>query len=204
MGADIDGAIESRSTDGRWKVEVALWTLGLGRDTNAFECLFGAGRGEVGADRPLFAARGIPDDVSAPVREGSLFGDCEHSHTYATWAEVAAVDWDAPVADGPAWLWAGEWRSGEDGELVLHDVVWVTPAMNEAADDAFGGDFDSPAEWPPGGEVLLDGAIYRPVVLTARMIASPDKENWAALWTAMRDLAAEHGDENVRLVAWFG
>ncbi|WP_280352066.1 hypothetical protein [Nocardia abscessus] len=76
--------------------------------------------------------------------------------------------------------------------------------MLDAAYDTFGDDQSgAPSEWPPGGEVCLDGAVYRPVVLTARMLAPPDEGRWARLWTAMRDLAAEHGDDNVRLVVWF-
>jgi hypothetical protein len=48
--------------------------------------------------------------------------------------------------------------------------VWAsaTPGLDEAAADAFGEDVYSPAEWPQGGEVQLDGAVYRPVILTAR------------------------------------
>lgn len=56
----------------------------------------------------------------------------------------------------------------------------------------------------PGAEVHLNGAVYRPVVLTARMLAPPDEGCWAEVWSAMRDLAAERGDEHVRLIVWFG
>ncbi len=77
--------------------------------------------------------------------------------------------------------------------------------MLDASYDTVSDDQSSaPSEWPPGGEVCLDGAVYRPVVVTARMFAPPDEGHWARLWTAMRDLAAEHGDDNVRLVVWFG
>ncbi|TLS41517.1 hypothetical protein FE633_35570 [Streptomyces montanus] len=203
MGADIDGAIEVRSAAGCWEVEADLPAFRLGRDRDAWECLFGfGGTGDV--ERPLFAGRGLPDDVSDPVRKTGV-GDYQHSHTYATWADVAAVDWDAPLADRPAWSWAGQWRPGEDGELVLRDVVVATPDLGDAAADTFGGDLLlAPSEWPPGGEVRLDGVVYRPVVLTARMQAPPDDERWAPVWKTMGDLAAEHGDENVRLVVWFG
>ncbi|MBB4940412.1 hypothetical protein FHR32_004717 [Streptosporangium album] len=202
MGADIDGVIESRSTGGRWEVEVDLLDFRLGRDHDAWDCLFGVS-GAWGVERPLFAYRGLPSDVSDPVRETGI-GDYQHSHTYATWAEVAAVDWDAPLADGPAWSWVGEWRPGEDGELAPR-VVEATPELGEAAADAFGGHLLlAPSKWPPGGEVHLNGVLYRPVVLTARMLAPPDEERWAPVWQAMRDLAAEYGDENVRLVVWFG
>ncbi|MFF2844995.1 hypothetical protein ACFVT5_01515 [Streptomyces sp. NPDC058001] len=203
MGTDIDGAIEIRTARGRWEVANDLADFGLGRDHDAWDCLFGVS-GAWGVDRPLFPYRGLPDDVSAPVRETGT-GDWTHSHTYATWAEVAAVDWDAPLADAPAWSWVGAWRPGRDGTLVLDEVVAVTPELSEAAADIFGGSvLPAPPEWPAGGEVRRDGAVYRPVVLTARMLAPPDGGRWGPVWTAMRGLAAGHGDERVRLVAWFG
>ncbi|MEU9124895.1 hypothetical protein AB0C96_34455 [Streptomyces sp. NPDC048506] len=203
MGTDIDGAIESRRSGGGWVIEADLLDFRLGRDRAAWDCLFGMG-GECDVERPLFADRGLPADVSEPVRETGV-GDFQHGHTYATWAEVAAVDWDAPLADGPAWSWAGVWRPGGDGEPVLTDVVPATPDLGEAAAEAFGGDMLlAPSQWPPGGAVRLDGVEYRPVVLTTRMIAPPDHGHWAPVWAAMRAAAAECGDENVRLVVWFG
>ncbi|WP_406234099.1 hypothetical protein [Nocardia sp. NBC_01009] len=120
MGTDIDGVIESRSPDGCWEVAVDLLDFQLGRDYNAWNCLFDV-RGAEDV-RPLFSHRGLPNDVSDPVRE-SAADDCQHGHTYATWAEVAAVDWDAPLADEPAFYFVGEWRPGADGELVLYDTV---------------------------------------------------------------------------------
>ncbi|MFE2636471.1 hypothetical protein ACFXKS_07275 [Streptomyces scopuliridis] len=203
MGTDIGGAIEVRPAAGCWEVEIDLLHFQLGRDHDAWNALFDV-RGMECLERPLFADRGLPDDVSEPVRENGV-EDYQHSHTYATWAEVAAVDWDAPLADGPAWHWAGQWLPGEDGELALHDVVSATIELGEAAADTFGGDLLlAPSEWPAGGEVRLEGVVHRPVVLTARMLAPPDEERWARAWTTMRDLAAEYGDENVRLVVWFG
>ncbi|WP_326614315.1 hypothetical protein OIE62_01095 [Streptomyces scopuliridis] len=203
MGTDIGGAIEVCPAAGCWEAEIDLLCFQLGRDYDAWNALFDV-RGTECLERPLFAGRGLPDDVSEPVRENGV-GDYQHSHTYATWAEVAAVDWDAPLADRPAWHWAGQWLPGEDGELALHDAVPATTELGEAAADTFGGDLLlAPSEWPPGGEVRLEGVVYRPVVLTARMLAPPDEERWARVWKTMRDLAAEYGDENVRLVVWFG
>jgi hypothetical protein len=203
MGTDIDGAIEIRSDDGPWQFEVDLLDFRLGRDHEVWDCLFGV-RGTGDVERPLFADRGLPRDVSDPVREAGV-GDYQHSHTYATWAEVVAVDWDAPLSDGPAWHWAGRWRPGDDGELVLDGVVWATPDLGEVAADTFGGDLLlSPSQWPPDGEVRLGGLVYRPVVPTGRILAPPDRAPWDQVWKAMRDLAAEHGDDCVRLVVWFG
>ncbi|MFI9542804.1 hypothetical protein ACIHAR_02300 [Streptomyces sp. NPDC052016] len=156
-------------------------------------------------ERPLFADRGLPGDASDAVWEAAV-GDYQHSHTYATWAEVAAVDWDAPLDGKPSWYWVGLWRPGEDGEFAQDGIVWAsaTPGPGEAAADAFGGDLDSPSQWPQGGEVQLEGAVYRPVILTAGMLAPADRSPWLGAWQAMRRLAAEYGDENVRPVVWFG
>ncbi|MGO4750197.1 hypothetical protein AB4212_16500, partial [Streptomyces sp. 2MCAF27] len=161
MGTDISGVIEIRATDGHWDTEVDLVNFQLSRDRAAWDCLFHLGD-DYDIQRPLFGGRGLPPDASDPVRETDTEDFYGHSHTYATWAEVAAVDWDAPLSDGPAWSWAGEWRPGADGELALHAVVPATPGLCDTAADVFGGHMLlAPSEWPPGGEGPLDGAVYR-------------------------------------------
>ncbi|GAA2800561.1 hypothetical protein [Kitasatospora aburaviensis] len=200
MGADIDGVIETRESGGGWETEVDLLDFGLGRERDAWEFLFGFGGG-VGVERPLFDQRGLPDDVSKPFAETGREG-WQHSHSYALWAEVAAVDWDGPVCDGPDYSRVGVWRLGPDCQLALDEVVPASIEVLDAAEELFGEDL-MPSEWPPGGEVRLNGAVYRPVILTPRMFAPPDG-SWRPVWAAMRELAAVHGDENVRLVVWFG
>jgi hypothetical protein len=201
-------AVEVRLSDGRWHDETGP-VLGrnrnawLGRNRNAWDALFGNGAYEVQADRPLFPDEELPDDVSASVREAAT-AEGLHSHRRITWAQVAAAGWDAPLSDTPSHGHVGEWRPGADGELVLHDVVWADDEFLETASDLFGGDIWFVHEWPSGSEVHLHDVVYRPVFLTARMFAPPDEEPWAELWTTMRDLAAIHGDDNVRLLVWFG
>ncbi|MEU3482039.1 hypothetical protein AB0E66_28285 [Streptomyces sp. NPDC033753] len=201
MGTMIDGLIETREAGGVWECEVSLLDFDLDKARDARECLFGYGGG-LGVDRPLFDQRGWPEDSCQEVPK-SLTDELNHSHSYATWAEIAAIDWDAPVSDRPHWCYVGEWRPGPDGELVLEDVVWRTDELLDAAEKLFG-DGCYPHEWPPGGEVPLNGAVYRPVVLTAGIVVPPDDNKWAPVWASMRALAAEYGDENVRLVVWFG
>ncbi|MFD8010717.1 hypothetical protein [Streptomyces sp. NPDC058955] len=198
MGTDIDGVIEVRGADGRWTAGDWLPDCALVRDKDARECLFGYG-GALQVDRPLFDARGVPDGASEDVLDDEI----NHSHSYATWAEVQAVDWDAPLNDRADGNHLGVWVPGPDGELVLDHVGWAPLAVLDAAEEQFGEDL-WPWEWPPGGEVHLDGAVYRPVVYTPRMFAPPDGDRWGPVWAIMRDLAAVHGDENVRLVVWFG
>ncbi|WP_282692196.1 hypothetical protein [Streptomyces sp. CC208A] len=198
MGSDIDGVIEVRGADGRWETRDRLPDRALVRDREAWECLFGYGGG-LQVERPLFDRRGVPDDVSDDVPADEV----NHSHSYATWAEVAAVDWDAPLNDRADGNHVGVWRPGPDGELALDHVARTPLAVLDAAEELFGEDL-WPYEWPPGGEVRLDGAVYRPVVYTPRPFAPPDGEHWGPVWAVMRDLAAVHGDGNVRLVVWFG
>lgn len=178
---------------------VDLLDFGLGKARDAGECLFGYSAG-LGLERALFDLRGWPEDACDEVPKKC--DELNHGHSYATWAEVAAVDWDAPLCDGPDDNRLGEWRPGPDGEMVLHDVVWAPIEVLDAAEELFGEDL-SPSGWPPGGEVGLNGSVYRPVVLTAGMFVPPDG-SWAPVWASMCTLAAEHGDENVRMVVWFG
>ncbi|MDL2080636.1 hypothetical protein QNN03_29735 [Streptomyces sp. GXMU-J15] len=200
MGADIDGAIEARGPGGGWQCAVDLLDFGLGRDRHAWDCLFGFGS-ELGVERPLFEARGLPGDASAPVAETAAL-DAQYGHTHATWSEIAAVDWDAPLCDAPAYSLVGVWRPGPDGELALDDVIRVTVEILDAAEEQFGADL-MPPEWPEGGEVRMGDEVYRALVLTARTFVEPDG-GWQPVWTAMRELAARYGDDNVRLVVWFG
>ncbi|CAL9676915.1 hypothetical protein SUDANB105_07974 [Streptomyces sp. enrichment culture] len=199
MGTHIDGLIEVRTAGGAWEMEVDLLDFDLWKQRDEREAMFGYG-GSLGVDRPLFDQRGWPEDSCEEVPKE--VDELNHSHSYATWAEIAAVDWDAPLCDRPDGNRVGEWRPGPDGELVLHDVLWAPLEVLDAAEEVFGEDL-FPNEWPPGGEVHLNGAVYRPVVYTAGVIVPPDGD-WAPVWASMRALAAEYGDENVRLVVWFG
>ncbi|MET9675101.1 hypothetical protein ABZY68_18685 [Streptomyces sp. NPDC006482] len=199
MGTDIDGVIEVRERGGRWAIALDLPDPALGRDRYAWECLFGFG-GALQVRQALFDQRGCPPDVSDHVP--STCEELHHGHSYATWAEVAAVDWDAPLTDGAAYDRVGVWRPGPDGALVLDHVSWTPIEVLDLAEEIFGEDL-MPPEWPEGGEVHWKGAVYRPVTLTARMFAPPDGD-WGAAWAAMRELATTHGDGNVRVVVWFG
>ncbi|MFK0257898.1 hypothetical protein [Streptomyces sp. NPDC090445] len=54
------------------------------------------------------------------------------------------------------------------------------------------------------GELALHAVVWTPVeVLTPRMFVPPDG-SWSPVWATMRELAAAHGAENVRLIVWFG
>ncbi|WP_240109038.1 hypothetical protein [Streptomyces sp. MUM 203J] len=185
MGTYIDGLIETRTAGRARKMEADLHDFGLGKAWDARECLFGYG-GVLALERPLFDQRAWPEDACDEVPKE--LGELNHSHSYAPWAEIAAVDWDAPLCDGPDANHLGEWRPGPGGELVLDDVVWAPAEVLGEAERLFGGDL-FPRE-RPGGEVHLNGAVYRPVVVTPRMFVPPDGRR-APVGASMRALAAE-------------
>ncbi|MEV4556180.1 hypothetical protein AB0K51_04165 [Kitasatospora sp. NPDC049285] len=57
-------------------------------------------------------------------------------------------------------------------------------------------------EWPEGSEWLVGGTLYRSVTIRRRDAVTATGE-WQPVWKAMEELAARHGDANVRLVVWF-
>lgn len=120
MGVDIDGVIEVRESGGGWKGEIDFLDFGLRRQRYIWDLLFGYTSG-LHRERILFDQRGLPDDVSEMVTRKCE--EWQHSHSYATWAEVAAIDWDEPLSDGPDYEHVGVWRPGPDGELAL--TAWT-------------------------------------------------------------------------------
>ena len=92
MGTDIAGGVEIRphGPGSPWRLaDVGLDALP--RHYDAFGLLFGV-RNYAGFE-PVAPGRGVPDDAGADLR--ALLADGEHDHTWATWAQLASVDWSA-------------------------------------------------------------------------------------------------------------
>lgn len=51
-------------------------------------------------------------------------------------------------------------------------------------------------------EPSLGGTLYRSVTIRHRDAVTQTGE-WQPVWDAMKALAAQHGDDNVRRVVWF-
>ncbi|MFJ8434667.1 hypothetical protein ACIQ9P_25545 [Kitasatospora sp. NPDC094019] len=203
MGTDISGYLEHRAPqDGRepiWYASYDLGSLGVDRDYDAFGCLFGVRN--YANFRPLAAARGLPADTSAAVsaRLAQLiewYGENGfHSITWITWAEVKAVDWDEPAEKPDRRL--HEFRRTPEG-LGLTGKSGVSPAFAKAVGLRPG----EVREWPEGTEWLIGDTLYRSVIIRRRDAVSGTGQ-WQPVWDAMKGLAAQHGDDNVRLVVWF-
>lgn len=94
MGTDINGWVEFRDPwmdenmgEIRWHPVVDVCLL-LSRDYKAFASLFGVRNYHDLS--PIAARRGLPDDVSDAVREDAAW-EGNHSHTWITWREIAAL-----------------------------------------------------------------------------------------------------------------
>ncbi|MFF3322155.1 hypothetical protein [Streptomyces sp. NPDC002889] len=211
MGVDIHGAVECRlwgkepwvSPERRqWSPALDLYELRTGRgDQLSWACLFGYSGGEI---VPLFDQRGLPDDVSEWVRT-SVEETGGHSASYATWAELDAVGWDRPCMEGgrASYAHVEQWLRQPDGTLAFEYFAWLPVDAWDAAADLFGGDRDSPSDWPAGAEIELGDHVYRPVVFTPRKLVFVDSDKWEPVFSVMRTLAGLHGDDNVRLVVYF-
>ncbi|MFV5994779.1 hypothetical protein ACNPQM_20495 [Streptomyces sp. NPDC056231] len=183
-----------------WHAAFDLYSLGVDRNYDAFGCLFGV-RNYVNF-RPLAPNRGIPIDASETVRaelDRLPWPDQAHSCTWITWAELKAVDWDE-MAERPDSR-IHEYRDTPHGLRLVGKASW-SPRFARAVGipEPVAGGYGQ--EWPEGSEWLIDDVLFRSVKL-CRRDAVTDTGEWQPVWNAMKALAEQHGDENVRLVVWF-
>ncbi|MBS2546674.1 hypothetical protein KGQ19_07320 [Catenulispora sp. NL8] len=203
MGTDISGWIEILTEDWnsgdiaeRWLAVVDLGHLYLGRDYDAFGCLFGV-RNFAGF-RPLAADRGLPEDASAKVQD-----ECEgiggHSPTWISWAELAVVDWAEPAVRVDERV--HKYRRLSDGSL-----QFVSKAAYDGDLEKLIGSARGPGEsadlYPEGTEWTDGDTVYRVERLRRSDAVAPDGE-WRPVWAVMEALASVHDPEKVRLVVCF-
>lgn len=209
MGIDIIGYFETRSkAGGPWQAAGRLAEFLDARDADGFECLFGV-KGWAGFE-PLAERRGLPDDVSEPVRAHFDRFWQPFAASWIGWAEIKAMDGEETAADAAFTVYAAEEMPG--GEVTWRRVGW-RPEFNYDVFEEFGlepydlcvcarpGSVHEP--WPPGAEWLVSPGVRHRVEPLRRVdVVGPDTV-WGPAWQAMAELAAQHGDANVRLVVWF-
>ncbi|MFE9181405.1 hypothetical protein ACFYN5_34750 [Streptomyces sp. NPDC007126] len=203
MGTAISGFIEYRASQEDQEPmgysAGSLASLNDVRNYYAFGCLFGVRN--YAHFRPLAAGRGIPADALATLsaRFAQLtewYGeDGFHDMTWITWAEVQAVDWDEPAEKPDSRL--HQYRRAPDGLRMTGKSSW-SPAFAEAV----GLEAGEAREWPAGSEWLVGDTLYRAVTIRRKDAVTQTGE-WQPVWKVMKELAAQHGDDNVRLVVWF-
>ncbi|MFI2114425.1 hypothetical protein ACH489_08150 [Streptomyces rubiginosohelvolus] len=204
MGTDISGFIEYRAPgDDQEPVWFGAHDLSPLNDDvrnyDAFGCLFGVRN--YANFRPLAAGRGFPSDASAALSAqfaqlAEWYGeDGFHSATWITWAEVKAVNWDEPAEKPDSRL--HQYRQTPSGLRMTGKASWSAEFA-----EAVGLERGHVREWPEGAEWLIGDTLYRSVTIRRRDAVTETGE-WRPVWEAMRGLAEQHGDDNVRLVVWF-
>lgn len=209
VGTDISGFVECRAWhrhDDRddeggagWRAAVDLFFLNITRNYDAFGCLFGVRN--YANFRPVAAGRGVPADASDVVRVEldrlAQWPDQCFRTTWATWAEVKAVDWSEHAEEADSRL--HEFRQTDDGLKFVGKSSWSPRLARAGAAPPSAGEVWT---WPEGSEWVVDDSVYRAVRLSRRD-AIPTGGEWGPVWTVMAALAELHGDDNVRLVVWF-
>ncbi|MEU6688417.1 hypothetical protein [Streptomyces sp. NPDC046832] len=75
--------------------------------------------------------------------------------------------------------------------------------LYDSAGATFGEADIAPSRWPADGELPLGNEVYRPVSPAYGDLIPADGP-WQHVWNVMGTLAELHGEDNVRLVVWFG
>ncbi|KJS55791.1 hypothetical protein VM98_11020 [Streptomyces rubellomurinus subsp. indigoferus] len=209
MGTTIRGSVECRTWGPGLAVEESAWyravdlsMLGMTRDYAAFACLFGV-RDLSGHWQPVAADRGLPPDTSEHVRAAhASWGEVAFGATWLDWTEILAIDWDEPAI--PRATGITRYRRLPDGTLQLrHRGDWSRGFARASGVDTRSADPTRIGElWAEGTEWDVGTTVFR-AERDRRRDAVPADGSWQPVWTVMRALAGVHGDQNVRLVAWF-
>jgi hypothetical protein len=215
MGVDIAGWVEVKPEyydppshldfDRQWVGVVSHLGFLVGRDYDAFGCLFGVKN--AANFLPLAAERGIPDDASPEVRgDIARYGEEAFSASWVTWAELRAMDWEEEGVYADSAL--HQYIRDEHGQLVYDTkATWSRPFAEhvlppEEVEPSLYAAILSPEYpvYPEGQEWEIDGVVYRAEKLRRKDALG---DAWRMVFGMMAALAARYGDDGVRLVVWF-
>jgi hypothetical protein len=164
------------------------------RNYELYQWLFGIKK-VLGSVQPIAEKRGMPPNPSAET-ESDYLADVTHfpqeyfGLTWISWTEIEAIDWGAPLDDRVLErqknqihdIWQESWKSAF---VQRHSDAWNTRPNHLAQGEPWEyGDSYYRIEHTTGRELWRDG--------------------WDVLWVMAEALATKYGNENVRLVVWFG
>lgn len=168
----MDGATERVHWYGVIEVESLL-----DRDYTMFGSLFGLRNWT--DFHSAVESRGLPDDLSERAIDDVFeFGEEYHSHTWATWQELEAVNWKEEALTGVAWSVEPDEKGCRWGTRLEHS----DPRRME------------------GNSWVERGGLVRVEKLTRWEALGRQGQ---LLFDLMRVLAARYGGDAVRLVVWF-
>lgn len=197
MGADINGWVELRRSDGWWEGVVRIRPI-VERAYGVFGGLFGI-RNDDGFIE-AFPGRGIPANASSQVREelGVMRG-LDVGDTYATWSEIKDIDWPErgreEVARNVEFKQTDETNDYEYSTWEDEGERWhLRRRLRSGPPNVYEHFYRD--KLPPS----RSHEVYQVKHWTRIEVLTP---GWAALLRFMEDLASLEGGDNVRLVVWF-
>jgi hypothetical protein len=198
----IEAAFRDYAGDLSWFAHDKLKVVG---HYDLFGCLFGVCN--YANFRPVAPDRGIPQDASDEVnKEVANFqrwaeGDplAFHSPTWITWSEIKRIDWRQEALGADSRL--HRYQRTEDGSLVYEGKSSWSGELVEATGVNFADALLNKWIWREGFELEAGKHVYRAEKLQRKDALSLE---WVDVFKTMESLAAEYGDERVRLVVWFG
>jgi hypothetical protein len=183
MGCDIHGKVEIRTSE---KSTNWFSTLDVGevlrRNYDLFGFLFGV-RNYAGFD-PVIGIRPLPNNLSySTEREIETWSYDAHSHTWISYEELKAIDWDQEAEEFDERI--HEFKDGEYfGKCSYTSVL----------------DREDYKKLRNGEEITKEGITYKQGKVNAKDIRC---EEWNILEDLVDVLAEHYGKENVRLIFWF-
>jgi hypothetical protein len=169
-----------------------------------FGCLFGVRN--YANYRPVAPDRGIPLDASDAVKQAVAQQQrwagsdslAFHSPTWISWSEIKRIDWAEEALEADSRL--HRYQRTEDGTLVYEGKSSWSGRLVAATGISFEDALLNKWIWREGFEMEAGQRVYRAEKLQRKDALSPE---WLNVFETMESLAAEYGDEQVRLVVWF-
>lgn len=187
MGTDINGWVEIRRRyegvkppyDIQWYGVIMVASL-VDRNYDMFSSLFGV-TGHSIRFTPVAPGRSLPLDISEEAGNDYLtWDDCVMGETWISWMEIQEIDWDEEAVDGRPHEYVPDGSGG---------LVFARKSAPSSADAIVEGN-----TWQVGESVFRVEKVARRESL---------RRDWQLLFRLMEDLAAEYGDDSVRMVVWF-
>ncbi|MDQ2799891.1 MAG: hypothetical protein M3Y13_09630 [Armatimonadota bacterium] len=185
MGIDIHGWVEVRRHykgaipphDVQWHGVIAIYQI-MQRNYDMFSCLFGIQ--PYAQFNPVAAGRGLPCDISEEASDDYLTWEEACGETWISWPEIQVIDWDEEALDRRP----HEYSLDDSGQL-----LYTGKSAPLASDIVVEGN-----TWQIGENVFKAERIARRKALS---------HDWRLLFRLMETLAAEYGNDAVRLAVWF-
>ena len=152
MGTDINGWIECKTQTmdlETWAAVMALGYVYLGRDYDAFGCLFGV-RNDTHF-RPIAPDRGVPDDASDQVK-GAASVPGLYGQTWISWHDIQQIDWEESAE--PVTYRLHTYKRTPSGDLAFIGIHVYDKTFEEQVG------YDE-RDWQEGEAWEYDGLLFR-------------------------------------------